>query len=405
MKTNLSSYYTEPGEMENGVINLVSTSLKTADASPIVLNKTDLIQTKFDPVLIENDKEPTKCVSGKLIYEKKRKNDYGFPTEKLTRQSIKVGELMEISLDTSETYKLYQGLKSLYDLYDNIGGTPLGSTTYTKVDSSFKEFQSIIQSDPSASRLLGQSENFELVKILLRIITQVDSLDSLRNSLKELEQANISTLTNAISVERMERVVNLLEDNLDNDDEESWQKIFTENQWILSQIFACPYTIFEGKAYVGGKGLSNTGGNVCDFVYQNSLTQNIALIEIKTPCTPLFGNQYRGTYSLSADMSGAINQVLNYKDKITKEYYTNYYNSGNTYEVFNPKCFVIIGKIGNLNKMQVAALENYRNSLNNIAIVTFDELLQRIKDALTVFKKEESIDEAVDTIDEGKLPF
>jgi hypothetical protein len=53
--------------MENGTIDLVSTSLKTADASPIVLNKTDIIQTKFDPVLVENDKEPAKCVSGKLI--------------------------------------------------------------------------------------------------------------------------------------------------------------------------------------------------------------------------------------------------------------------------------------------------------------------------------------------------
>lgn len=405
MKTDLSSYHFEPREMKNGTIDLVSTSLKTADASPIVLNKTDLIQTKFEPVLVENDKEPIKCVSGKLIYEKKRKNDGEFPTEKLTRQSIRVGEFMEISIDTSETYKLFQGLKSLYDLYDDIGGTPLGSTTYTKVDSSFRQFQSIIQSDPSAARLLGQSENFELVKLLLQIITKVESLESLKNSLKELDQANMSTLTNAINVERLDRVISLLEKNMDNNDEEAWQEIFVENQWILSQIFACPYTVFEDKAYVGGKGLANKGGNICDFVYRNNMTQNIALIEIKTPCTQLFGNQYRGTYSLSADMSGAINQVLNYKDKITKEYYSNYYNSRTTYEVFTPKCFIIIGKINGLNKAQIAALENYRGNLNSLTVVTFDELLQRIKDTITVFNTLESTDDVMDNIDEDKFPF
>lgn len=33
--------------------------------------------------------------------------------------------------------------------------------------------------------------------------------------------------------------------------------------------------------------------NLCDFIYQNSLSQNVALIEIKTPCTGIIGGQYR----------------------------------------------------------------------------------------------------------------
>lgn len=86
----------------------------------------------------------------------------------------------------------------------------------------------------------------------------------------------------------------------------------------IGSNFACPCTIFADKAYVGGKGINNSGGNLCDFIYQNSLSQNVALIEIKTPCTELIGNQYRGTYSFSYDLSGAVNQVLNYRDKLTK---------------------------------------------------------------------------------------
>lgn len=400
------NFKSEPRETTDGSIDLVSTSLVTADASPIILNTTDLIQTKFQPVVIDNEKEPKKCVSGRLVYEKKRKADTEFPTEKLTRRSVKVGDAIEISLDTTETYKLFEGLKTLYDLHDNIGTTPLGSTTFTRIDSSFKQFQSIISSDPSAARLLGQSENFDLVKLLLQIITQTNSLESLRNSLKELGDSNISSLSAATNIAILERALAVIDENIDNRDEEDWQSIFKENQWILSQIFSCPCTIFEDKAYVGGKGLDNQNGNVCDFIYQNKLTQNIALIEIKTPCTQLLGGQYRGTFSLSAEMSGAVNQILNYKDKLTKEYYATCHNTETQFEVLNPKCFVIIGKLDGLSTNQISTFENFRNSLSNVTVITFDELRMRISDMLDLFNADNSPQNtAMDDLDEEELPF
>lgn len=403
MKIDFSEWRSEPREMNDDEIDLVSTSSTTADASPIILNRTDRIQTKFEPMIIDNEKAPEKCVSGKLVYEKKREKDSEFPTEKLTRQAVKVGEHMEIKLDTSETYSLYNGLKILYELKNDIGNTPAGSATYTKVDNSFRQFYAIIQNDPSAARLLGQEQNYELVKLLLRLITQTDSLDSLKNSLNALEDSNVSTLNNALNVERLGRVLDLLEENLDNSSEEDWQRIFQDNQWILSQIFSCPCTIFEQKAYVGGKGLSNSGGNVCDFIYQNSITQNVALVEIKTPCTPLIGSAYRGTFSLSSDLSGAINQVINYKDNLTKEYYSLFHNSQTSFEVFNPKCFVIVGKIDVLDNNQISTLENYRNSLTNVDIITFDELVRRIKDMLMIFSNEDDYSGSFD--EQEDYPF
>lgn len=48
------------------------------------------------------------------------------------------------------------------------------------------------------------------------------------------------------------------------------------------------------------------------------LSQNVALIEIKTPCTEIIGKSYRGTFSFSYELSGAVNQVLNYRDNFTK---------------------------------------------------------------------------------------
>ena len=410
MSIPLDDYRTEPRETTDGSIDLVSTSLRTADASPIVLNATDMIQTKFIPKIVDNPNDPQKSVSGKLVHEKKRKAGTEFPTERLTKRSVKVGDgevnAIEIALDTSETYTLFEGIKALYELHGEIGVTPLGSGTFARVDSSFRQFQAIISSDPSAARMLGQSENFELVRMLLQIITQAESLDSLKNGLHELSEVNISALSDATNITKLEKALVLLDENMDNADEESWQTIFTDNQWILSQVFSCPYTIFEKKAYMGGKGLNNRHGNVCDFIYQNRLTQNIALIEIKTPCTDLFGRQYRGTYSLSADMSGAVNQVLNYKDNMTKEYYAICRNTDMPFELINPKCVVVIGKVGSLTVDQINTFENYRNSLSNVTVITFDELRMRVCDMIQLYS---SIDSQKETeiydYDDNELPL
>lgn len=298
---------------------------------------------------------------------------------------------MELQLDTSETYALYTGLRQLYELYENMGGIPYGKTTFTRVDSSYREFLSILQNDPSAARMIAQEENYELVKILLRLITQTDSHESLKKSLSELQDNNLQHLTASLNIEKLQRVAALMRDNLDNDSEEFWQTtVFKENQWVLAQVFACPCTIFAEKAYVGGKSINNRGGNLCDFIYQNSLSQNVALIEIKTPCTEIIGNQYRGTFSFSYELSGAVNQVLNYRDNLTKEYYAISHNSNEPFEVLSPKCVVVIGKMASLTSTQIAAFENFRNNMNNVTIITFDELYERINDLIDILAEEDT---------------
>lgn len=87
------------------------------------------------------------------------------------------------------------------------------------------------------------------------------------------------------------------------------------------------------------------------------------------------------------ELSGAINQVLNYRDKLTKEYYSLCHQSSEPFEVLSPKCVVIIGKMASLTPGQVAAFENFRNSLSNVLILTFDELYQRIVDLIAVLSE------------------
>jgi hypothetical protein len=54
---------------------------------------------------------------------------------------------------------------------------------------------------------------------------------------------------------------------------------------------------------------------------------------------------------------------------------------------------------------QIAAIENYRNTIGNVVIITFDEMIQRIKGLLDVFKADEAFDEIADKIVEDDIPF
>ena len=383
--------------MKESCIDVVSRSAMTADATPVVLSSTERFRFRFMPMLVDNQNNPEQSVRGKLLLERKPKNEKYFPTdsvapcEKVTRGSAKNGDWVEIELHSEETYNLFIGLKKLYDLSGCMNGIPFGSARFAQIDSSFSSFLEVIQNDPSAARMIGEPQNFELIKILLQLITQTSSHESLKNSLSSLENENLQALTTSASLEGLKRVEALMRENLDNGKEEFWQqKVFNENQWVLAQIFSCPCTIYAQKAFVGGKSLDNKGGNVCDFIYRNKMTQNVALIEIKTPCTEIVGKPYRETYSMSLDMSGAVNQVLNYRDELQKNFstLTRDLEEADTVRAFSPKCVVVIGKISTLNAKQQKAFELYRNSFNNLTIITFDELHQKICDLMSVFKED-----------------
>ena len=383
--------------MKESCIDVVSRSAMTADATPVVLSSTERFRFRFMPMLVDNQNNPEQSVRGKLLLERKSKNEKYFPTdsvapcEKVTRGSAKNGDWVEIELHSEETYNLFMGLKKLYDLSGCMNGIPFGSARFAQIDSSFSSFLEVIQNDPSAARMIGEPQNFELIKILLQLITQTSSHESLKNSLSSLANENLRALTTSASLEGLKRVEALMRENLDNGKEEFWQqKVFNENQWVLAQIFSCPCTIYAQKAFVGGKSLDNKGGNVCDFIYRNKMTQNVALIEIKTPCTEIVGKPYRETYSMSLDMSGAVNQVLNYRDELQKNFstLTRDLEEADTVRAFSPKCVVVIGKISTLNAKQQKAFELYRSSFNNLTIITFDELHQKICDLMSVFKED-----------------
>jgi hypothetical protein len=123
------------------------------------------------------------------------------------------------------------------------------------------------------------------------------------------------------AIENLQGALKLWTESKDNKDEEFWQQTILQNPVILSQVFAFPVVIREDKAYVSGKSVNNKGGNLADFLLTNHLSNNVALVEIKTPRTNLLGPPYRANvYSISAEITGAVVQVSNYRDSLMKNW-------------------------------------------------------------------------------------
>lgn len=164
--------------------------------------------------------------------------------------------------------------------------------------------------------------------------------------------------------------------------EEKWQEFFKSNGWIFSQLFAYPAVLFNDKAYVGGTNVFNKEGKIADFLYKNDFSGNLAFIEIKTDKTPIMSKRpYRGTtvFSISSQLSGGINQVLDQKANFEREFYALKHKSSEEFTTRNSKCFVIIGTQTSLSNEQKESFELFRHSCKDVEIVTFDELLSKIK--------------------------
>lgn len=289
----------------------------------------------------------------------------------------------------------------------NVKNTYFSQDTYSEIFKS-EGFQKFLESQGADNPTNAESDTRKNTKIDLSLISDLDILEELKNrnlnsveffkfaknflnSKNDIKIEELQNLTKTIDFKRIKDVLKIWKENQSNPKEVSfWQKFLSNNPWIISQVFAAPFAIFQNQFYVGGhhsgdlKGAKNT-----DFGYKHKYSQNVAIVEIKTPMTNLVDKtQYdgrSGIYPMCQALMGAISQVLNQKENLIKDFRHN--NKEKNFEVWNPKAILIIGSEANekLNEHQRACLELFKNSQKEIEIITFDDLFEKIKNLEEVF--------------------
>lgn len=186
------------------------------------------------------------------------------------------------------------------------------------------------------------------------------------------------------------RIIDILKEwdsNKENSNEEFWQIKFNQNSYVLSQVFSVPVVFIQDKAYVGGMSIDRKDAKFVDYIFSGSTNNEAILIEIKTPTMKLLGSKYRKVYRPSAELSGSLVQISDYKNTLMQNLSSLTKDLKKDLTAFNPRCLIIAGNGEKEldNEVKRRSFELYRSSHQNIEIITYDELFRKIEVLATLF--------------------
>lgn len=180
-------------------------------------------------------------------------------------------------------------------------------------------------------------------------------------------------------------------------DEGVWQRFFDENRWIfgfgLSPQVLLSWDLDRLEAVVGGYSVGSFGKRTDALMRTSGALSSLCFVEIKLPTTQLLSNTpYRsGAWGVSQDVSGGIAQCQATVERARKELGERLvsrdqegYSTDLISYLCRPRSYLIVGSLEQFlstsnqpNEPQFRSFENYRRSVSDPEIVTFDELYQR----------------------------
>ena len=149
---------------------------------------------------------------------------------------------------------------------------------------------------------LSEEEQEEVIGIVTRKM----------RSISESQPERLLRLQNNLELANLKSFIDRFRGMLEESHGESvWQEFFDANPLILSLAFGCPIIKVGQQASVGGRKLFGGGEKITDFLMRNKMTNNAAVVEIKTPGAKLVKREFRGgVFSPSGILSESIVQAL-----------------------------------------------------------------------------------------------
>lgn len=375
---------------------VVRTSADTAAADPVVLRQTQTTRLVFRPTLVNNAQDSDAPVQGTFVYQRKNPRGRWEDHNEVPLSSLRADEWVKLELHAGEVHQLVRHLGALYRLYHG-EGLPKGKAQFLKLASEEPD-GAIEPSD--VRRLLGtiQRTGVDVALRVMEWLAEQRDAPAIVDQLGRLDVQDLCQINSLIGIGNLKALLRVWQENENNGDEEFWQQTFARYSFAITQAFAFPIMILRGKAYVGGKSLENTGGNIADFLAATHLTKNAVVVEIKTPNTLLLAKkEYRGggIYAASDQFAGALSQVLTYRYALSGEFDSIGRGHRERIQPYNPHCLVVIG-----NGSQELSDDDRRRSFeltrravsHDVTVLTYDEVFGKVQALLDTLEGREKLD-------------
>jgi len=233
------------------------------------------------------------------------------------------------------------------------------------------------------AKLVGRTNRF--VKGGATLTEQKEAITVILQNVKKITEQQpreLIKLKNDIDLVNLEQLIQKFGEMLEKKRNESqWQYLFQQNPFIINMAFGVPVVNVQGQASVGGHRLSGGGGKIADFLVKNSLSNNAAIVEIKTPSMSLIQSKsYRsGVHGPSQELSAAVSQVLDQVYLLQKDINSIKVNS----KLYDIESYHINGILIAGSSLESAneqkSFEYFRGNSKNVQVLTFDELLEKLK--------------------------
>jgi hypothetical protein len=360
-------------------IRIKPTSRHTAVMNPIVVRDKVTTRLVFLADIHDNPKDPKACVSGTFVYQRKGINDKWEDERTIDLTNLKKGEGVSWHLSSAELLHFLREIFGVYRVYKK-EKIPLFDAEYTQVTEPLRELIKLGETGLFAQLETEPAQAKKLVELVLSWVLSSGDKKARLDWLADLNQFRSDELNIIVRLAALRRLIELWDRNEENNQEEFWQKELGNCPYAFSLIFPYAVVLVAEKAYMGGKDISNTGGNTADFIVKRALTGNCLVVEIKNPKTPLLGGIYRNhVYSVSHELSGATVQTQNCIQNLIAEEFKLLSNSDNAHAT-RPRGLILAGHSAQLNdENRRRSFELYRNGLEGLEVLTFDEFFQKAK--------------------------
>jgi len=364
-----------------------STSRRSAECSPIILREGEQVRLAFIPMLVDNSSNPKASVDGSFIYQRKAKSGRWLPIRTVALSTLKAGEEFKLTLHADELRVLVEGIARLYKLYGQ-AGIPGGSKTFVELDESLAKFVNASAKDLAVVFEKDSEATQSLLADLVRWLATTPGRREVAERLTSLLPHQVPSFSALLGLASVKEALAHWKQNQEEPSEEFWQRSLAERSFVLSQVFAYPIVVIAQKAYVGGKQVTRSGGKEVDFLVGIESTNAIILLEIKTPMTRLLGQEYRGgVFPFSRELSGAIAQVLRYRQLFAKNFTAVTEELPGKLTFGEPRCIVVAGDTSELEtSVMRESFELQREQMRGVTVLTYDELFRRLEQLITLLE-------------------
>jgi hypothetical protein len=364
-----------------------STSSVTAKVTPLVLRAGERTRLVFCPMLVDNPHDSRHCVKGTFIYQRKTLSQEWEPITETTLSSLKTGEGYQLELKSGELFRLVGELIQLYPFFKQ-HGIQYGRRRWVRLQNTLAAFLAVGEAELTSFLDSHRDGAADSLLRILKWLSTAPRAGEFAAKLTQLDPKHLPEINALVGLASVKSALLYWKSNETNNDEEFWQIALAERTFVLSQVFAYPVVIIGQKMYVGGKEITNKGGNVVDFLAQIESTGSAVLIEIKTPQTKLLANTaYRNeVFPLSAELSGAVAQTLKYRQNFIREYDSLMRRKPGSL-LAEPRCFVIAGNTSQLvTSAMRESFELQRDRLQGVTILGYDELFNRLQSTVALLE-------------------